>query len=330
MTTSPDALEGLAPPSDVLNRWRLTYAASAGPVDFPFGDYASGYPLTEQPTMGRGDLRSQDMASPAGDGVGFGVDYWSGDTYGFTLAVVPGSVDPATATWWRPGLDMHATFARVWNAEPVRTVPGAVAELHHDGRGRLAYGRPRAIAPAWDRLRKGWSAIAADFVTVDPYWYAQIPNEVTLGVVPASTGGLVAPLVSPLTSQRTPEGEPRPGYVTGAGDTPAPTVVTFTGPSRNPTVTVLDEVGGTAWTLKLARALAYDETATIDTRHWRRTAYVTRGDGAIVPAAGALRGSALADCRVPAPGTFAVVYTAEDPGGTSRATVWWRDTFNAR
>lgn len=302
---------------DTLNRWRLVYPGR----NLPFGDRASGFPLTGQQSISRGEARTQDVPNSFGDGLGFGVDHTTGMTVGFALAVMPADMDPETATWWQPGLDLHASFVQAWDAVTVRSKPTAVAELHHDGRGRVIYGRPRRWAPAYDRLRGGWSGISADFAANGTTWYSQQVKTVLAQLIPASTGGLTSPLVSPITSVHTSDG--LPSYVDNVGTLDTPARFTMQGPCTNPEVTLFNTAGAEVWQVRLETTIAGGSSITVDARPWVLT--VVRNGGS--PAAGVLRGSSLDDVRVPASGAYRVEYRATDPSGLSRMEFSWQDAF---
>lgn len=104
--------------------------------------------------------------------------------------------------------------------------------------------------------------------------------------------------------------------VTNAGDMETWPVITFEGPLTNPSV----EYVGTGKKLRLTMAIAAGETVTIDTHPWKRTAL---RDG-IYSVAGKLTGTRMAEMALP-PGSTIVAFRGQDPTGTSRCRIFWRD-----
>src|SRR5690625_7253348 len=109
------------------------------------------------------------------------------------------------------------------------------------GRGRRVVGRPRRFHESSSpSIREaGLINVVCTFQLSDPRSFGAgegNTGEVTLTLVPESTGGLVAPLVSPLTTTR--RGGVRAGVVVNPGDAPSPVAVTFYGPVADPRVYV--------------------------------------------------------------------------------------------
>src|SRR5699024_968450 len=129
-------------------------------------------------------------------------------------------------------------------------------------------------------------------------------------LVPESTGGIIFPLVFPMTTTIT--GGIRAGFVSNEGTAPAPIAVTFYGPVSNP------RVYGDGWEIGVTGNLAYDQSVTVDAL----SLSVTNEAGAFV--GGRLtRATRLKDAAL-APGQSEVKYTGGDATGTSRAVVSWR------
>src|SRR5699024_5748114 len=117
--------------------------------------------------------------------------------------------------------------------------PGHVMSLRYEiaGRWRRVVGRPRRFRESSSPSTRaaGLIDITCTFQLSDPRSFSADPSgEVSLTLVPESSGGLVAPLVSPLTTTR--RGGVRAGVVDNPGDAPSPVVVTFYGPVANPKV----------------------------------------------------------------------------------------------
>ena len=206
-----------------------------------------------------------------------------------------------------------AKLTAAWNK--LAAVPGAESVLRYAvaGRTRLVYGRAREMAPDYSMLYDiGRVVSTGDFQPRDVWHYADELNTLTVGLVPVSSGGLVAPLRSPLT---TVAGAQRQGLVTVGGDAPAPVELVFKGPVVNP------KASSAGWEVGLNATLAYDQSVTVNTR----TGTVLRNDGASL--AGALtRRTYLPDARL-RPGDRELIFSGTDQTGTASCTMRWRNTF---
>ncbi|WP_140398443.1 hypothetical protein [Brachybacterium massiliense] len=206
-----------------------------------------------------------------------------------------------------------SAFTRAWRAS-LAAPPGVMTPLlvRPGDSARVAYGRAGRISPpATDSMlkRQGLVEIVAEFRVLDPFVYDTIPTGATISVVPRSLGGIIAPIVTPVTTTMTSGVEYR--MLTVGGDAPAPLRVVFHGPARDPKVTV----GGVE--VGVVGEVAYDENVIVD----GRTRSVHLDDAAQTPAGHRLsRGSRLDLLRVE-PGTHEVAFTATDRTGTARATV---------
>ncbi|MEU3455578.1 hypothetical protein ABZ671_18555 [Micromonospora sp. NPDC006766] len=292
--------------------WTLTYPG----VSYSWGTAALGVMdrAGAPPDVGAVELRTDDADVPRGDGRRFGNDYRGGQTITFDLLVL--GADEAQAR------DREAELRRVWRGDAIRTTPGAVAELRANlgGRQRVAYGRPRRFAPAGKDTQHGVSRVVCDFAAVDDLWYDPVQEQVTVALVPPPSGGLTAPLTTPLTTVPAGAG---PGAIVVGGSLPVWPVITLraaTGTLTNPVVQVTS-----LWTLALTATVLPGQSITVDTRPWRRT--VLRQDGASF--AGALTprtGVRLADAKVP-PGTWEVVLRGQDVSGTATMKFAWQKTY---
>ena len=249
--------------------------------------------------------RDQDVDNPVGDGRIFGQDRETGPTWAFDFRKGPGTVDAALAEL--------AVVTKAWRSAPRGPGQESVLRYAVGSRTRRVYGRPRRLAPDPTLLHAlGYVAATGEFVTADGYHYADEADSVRLSLVPGNAGGLVSPLISPLT---TVAGSQRQGIVQVEGDAPTPMEITFYGPITNPGVSSTD------WSIRLNTSLAYDQSVTIDTRKGT----VRRNDGANL--AGSLsRTSYLPDARLQ-PGNREIVFTGTDATGTSSCSVSWRPAF---
>ncbi len=190
----------------------------------------------------------------------------------------------------------------------------------------LRYGLPGRSRRVWGRTRRfrvnevvWWDGVEhlpvdASFQLADPRHFDDVAQTVTLDIVPASVGGLQAPLAAPLATVRS--SEPRTGFITAHGDAPAPVTVVFRGPISSPWVS------GPGWRIGLTGSLAYDQTVTVDAL--AATATLTPGGASV---AGRLtRQTRLRDAAL-RPGRQELRFGGTDKTGTATATVTWRDAW---
>ena len=278
--------------------WAISYPGT----DLVFGD-ASGIHLSSHPELGPVNRTDDDTDLPRTDGAVMGVDYLAGQTIGLSFGIDGDSEEDVRAK--------YGVLTRTWDADTVRSVPGALAELISDT-GRRAYGRPRRFAPTSFELWSSYIRAVADFVTVDRLWYGA-ERETSVALVPAPGGGLVAPLASPLSTTRSSD---RSTAFLVQGDAPTWPVVTVHGPITNPVVEI---VGLLRFELRLT--LAYDQSVVIDTRPGRRS--IKRGGGSV---SGSLSRTStrLTNAAIP-PGRYELVLRGTSDTGTSRVSMRWRD-----
>ncbi|QIN94417.1 minor tail protein [Arthrobacter phage Lego] len=282
--------------------WRLTYPGE----DLAFGSVESGYVFTTAPDLGAREMEHEDARRPRTDGVSFGQDYLAGRTITFELDV--SGTDEADAK------AKLARLSRAWRADVVRTTPGATATLT-SASGRVAFGRPRRFASNDDLLPHGLSTVVADFAASDDVWYGGTEQGVTVSLVPAPSGGLLAPLAAPLSTTLSSD---RSQGVTVGGELPTWPVIEIQGPITNPTVEL---VGAVRMDFKLV--LAYDQKLVIDTRPWARS--ILR-NGASVAGTITRTSTRLAHAAL-APGAYEFVLRGTANTGNPSATIRWREAF---
>lgn len=254
-----------------------------------------------------GKKRVHDVLNPVGDDILFGRDRRTAPEWRWAIRVGHGD----------PGVTLAALgrLASAWDSLP--TDPGRESVLRYAvaGRTRRVYGRARELEPEVTQVYDLGRVVSnASFQARDPWYYDDVAQAVTVGLVPVSSGGLQSPLRSPLT---TVAGAQRQGLITVGGNAPAPVEITFRGPISNPVVS------STGWSVGLTGSLAYDQSVTINTR----TGEVTRNDGANL--AGRLtRRTYLPDARLK-PGAREIVFGGTDATGTATCTVQWRDTYRS-
>lgn len=286
--------------------WRLLYPGT----DFTFGTRNSPVFNRSTPDLGSADITGSEVGRPRSDGQNFGIDYRGGRTVAFDLGV---RAETSLAT-----REAAAELARVWRADAVRLVPGAVAEMQcrYDGRERSIFGRPRRYADDLSDVTVNRLAlVTADFVCSDDVFYSTTENSASVRLVPSAGGGLIGPLAAPMA---TTESSDRSMGITVTGDLPAWPVITITGPITNP---VVEFVG--LWSMTFNTALAYDQTLVIDTRPWART---VKRNGASVAGILNRTSTRLSRAAVP-PGDWEVALRGASDTGTPTATVRWRDSF---
>lgn len=259
---------------------------------------------------GSADLRTDDSVNPNRDGALPGRDLLGGKMWRLDMTTRQPDLSSALA--------LSAALEAEWKDEKVRLNPLVKVPLSYrmDGRWRRVYGRPDRYQGFAETLitKQGVGRVTADFRVMDPLTYDDEPSTVTLTIVPASTGGLIAPLAAPLSTARS--SAPRAGLVVNTGDAPTPLGVTFFGPVVDPWVRA-----AAGWEVALTGSLAYDQSVTLDPM----AGTVTRQDGA--PAAGMLtRRTRLSGTRL-SRGTNELTFGGTDSTGTARAVLSWRNAY---
>lgn len=258
------------------------------------------------------ELRTNDTPKPFGDGVLAGRDYFGEGSWTFELAT--NEQDEVGA------LAAAGALASAWRDKKVRLDPGATVPLSYEvgGRWRRVYGRPGQITDPVSNVHAmlGVGRIVASFRVMDPNFYDDARTMVRLNIVPESSGGIIAPLVTPI-STRMNSGR-RAGLVENLGDVASPLTVTFRGPARDPKVKA-----AAGWEVGIVGTLAYDQTVTVDAR----AGTARRNDGARM--AGSLtRATQLSKAFIP-PGKSELTFTAIDNTGTASVDLSWHHSFSS-
>ncbi|WP_291280006.1 hypothetical protein [Galactobacter sp.] len=181
------------------------------------------------------------------------------------------------------------------------------------------YGRPAAFAGITPDFvaSLGLGLLDLQFTQLDPRHYSAAEHQAVIPVAPASYGGIIAPLVAPITTVAS--GVPRAGSIDNAGDLPSPARVVFKGPCRNPVLTT-----DAGYKIGYVGSIAYDQTVTLSA--WDSTVIKSPPRASV---AGDLdRRTRLSRLVVPA-GHSEWYFEATDQTGTATATVYWRDSFTA-
>lgn len=294
-----------------LNEWRLQYGA----VDFTFGTLASTYPFSAQVDITDAEGTYQDRNHPTSDGVVMGKDVLGGFDLNFALTTIP-AYPPVVKPWDAP-LNLFSAFKSKWRADDIRLIPGAYATLMNVDRNKLVYGRPRKMGQDLKKARRGVIGYQAQFATNDPNFYSGTEKTAIITPNPGSSGGLVGPLVSPLTVVGSTLDV---SAAVNAGDLPTWPIVEFQGPFDSASLELLS--GATVvWSLSIPTQLKFDEKITIDTRPWSRSATLNGK-----PANGRVRGTQLEKCKLPV-GSYQWRYKVVDRTGTAFARMKWRDAY---
>lgn len=270
--------------------------------------FGTGTPVGVR-SIDRGDrvIYHQDAPVGAADGLAMGRDRDGGPEWTLDLTVRAAGADEARAALRQ--------LAAAWHRDHE---PGEMSVLRwtEGGERRRVYGRPRRFRDFSHPhlLDAGHFPVLASFQLADPRTFDDVARSVTLTIVPASVGGLVAPLVAPLSTVRS--SAPRAGFVDAAGDAPAPVTVSFQGPITDPWVR------GPGWEVGLSGHVAYDQTVTVDAL----AATATLSPGGASVGGRLTRRTRLRDA-VLRPGQQELTFGGSDQTGTATVTITWRDAW---
>lgn len=252
-----------------------------------------------------GDVRTGDVEWPLRNGARPGAEYLDVGSITLTMVTPYGINDSAAAD------AATGRFLGAWR-RGMKEAPGVLTPLLVEvgGKARVVYGRPGRVSPPIPGsygMEQGVAEIVAEFRILDPIVYSPDPVGVTLSVIPRSLGGIVAPIVTPVTTTITSGVEYR--VITVPGAAPAPVRLTFHGPAKDPVVRV-DEVE-----VGISGTIQYDEDVVVDGRD--RTVLLADGR----QAATRLSRRSRLDRLVLEPGDHEISFSANDPTGTARVTV---------
>lgn len=259
--------------------------------------------------QGNTEYRSNDVERAQGDGLIAGRDFLGGRTWGFSVSTNMRNLGDAS--------DVESRLAAAWHDPVHRNRSLALAPLSYEmgGRWRRVYGRPsRYAGMRGDVLAvQGRGRLELDFKIHDPRYFDDRETVLRLPIVPASTGGLMAPLVAPLSTVRS--STPRAGYVDNTGTAPTPLKVVFKGPVSNPYVRA-----AAGWEIALNATLLPGQSVTVDAF----AGTVLRGSA---PVAGMLtRKTRLSSAVLPV-GVSDLTFGGVDPTGTAEVELRWRNAY---
>lgn len=262
--------------------------------------------------IGGREYRTDDTDRPRTDGRYFGQDFVTPGDVEIELIIRADGANREER--FNNAMLIRENFTRVWNGDEIRFAPGEVAELEIAGRA-MVEGRPRHVD--WDDSRatfgiiRGTALFVRDFDTAfEPgaFWY-----EVTVGLVPPQMGGLIAPLIAPLTTAYS-STRARPFEV--GGDSEVWPIVEVQGPIQSGASVELTH----GWTIRLNRGLAYDEVAIFDSRPGQRTMTLNgRPVNLLAPT-----GDRLSSMSIQ-PGTNEIALRGTSVEGTATVTARWRE-----
>ncbi|MGC0270814.1 hypothetical protein ACPROK_14735 [Glutamicibacter soli] len=258
---------------------------------------------------GTSSLRIGDAERSQRDGVVPGRDFLGGKTWGISLTT--DAVDLASA------ISLESALASRWHDPKHRLTPLTMSPLSYelDGRWRRVYGRPDRFSGSNGDIRaqQGGARIDCDFRLMDSRHFDESETVLTLPIVPASTGGLMAPLVGPLSTVRS--SAPRAGYVDNKGTAATPLKAVFKGPITDPYVRA-----AAGWEIALKGTLLPGQSVTVDSF----AGTVLRGSA---PVGGMLtRKTRLSSAVLPV-GISDLTFGGVDPTGTALVELRWRNAY---
>ena len=260
--------------------------------------------------------RVDDTAAPRDDGIYFGQDFADPGDIILNVAIqAPHMDDLARRLYVR---DEAAKFTRLWDAADTRDSAGDVAELSAGEFGTYE-GRPRGVVWDFENYAVGFVRGTARFIRSNMMHFPPASEgggwqEATLQLIPAQTGGLMAPLVEPL---RTAYAQVRASALHVAGDAPAHPIIELHGPIQ---ADAMVEVVG-RWRLYMNRPLGQYDVARIDTRPGRLATYLNDRPVQIIDP----RSSLLVECSL-MPGENVASLRGASIEGTASVVFRWRNT----
>jgi hypothetical protein len=286
-------------------QWQLE--SGGGPVTFGWG---AEFNLASF-EIGEADVEINDQRRPRSDMEAYGRDFFGGRTISFEL----NALDRDYAV-----LGRLARLQQAWNANPVRSRPGATAVLSwtRGGQSRRVYGRPRRFKPVTTLDYAGNVPVSCEFRTSDHLFYDELESSAAISVTASAQGGLVLPLRPPLVLSSAGSGRIP---VRVGGTEPAWLVWVVDGPILNPEIEVVGQ-----WSATLATSIAADSSVVVDPTPWART--VRRNDGANFSGAFTADSQRPSGMRLP-PGDHEVILRGVDATGTAGLRLLWRSAWSS-
>lgn len=290
-----------------------------------FGTDETGYLTLTRPTVTAGEPRTGDVDRPQEDGIAFGRDYRGAKMFSFEIGVITDATNglaypPGEGGAHRANLDALDMLEGRWTAAQWRAGPGNLAMLRscEGGRTVRCYGRPRR----WDEsagalTQQGYTPVVADFALVDSQWYSDVESITQVRAVIGREGGVIAPIVAPITTTRA--SDPGMTVIDVGGTIPTWCVVEFYGgPVADPMVRIDNSM-----TIGLTGTVSSGQSVTIDPRPWNRGVF--RNPGGVGVAGMVSAASPIARNMMLTPGRHTVTYNGRDLTGTSYVRLRWRE-----
>lgn len=259
--------------------------------------------------QGTTEYRTNDTERSQGDGLIAGRDFLGGRTWGFSVSTNMRNLPDAST--------LESRLAAAWHNPKHRSKSLALVPLSYEmgGRWRRVYGRPSRYAGIRGDIQavQGHGRIECDFRIHDPRYFDDWETVLRLPIVPASTGGLMAPLVAPLSTVRS--STPRAGLVVNTGTAATPLKVVFRGPVTNPYVRA-----AAGWEVALNGSLAVGQSVTVDAFNGT----VLRGSASV---AGMLTRKTRLSTAVLPVGNSDLTFGGVDPTGTALVELRWRNAY---
>lgn len=265
------------------------------------------------------NVEAQDVPNPFSDGIAFGRDYFRGRiiTFDINIRTTPADADSA--------YELYCAMESAWFTEDThlgasRLTPGEVSELimNRHGIPKVAIGRPRNIEPTTGRVDLGWIPVTASFQMSTHRFYSAEWSENSIGIVPATSGGLEFPLEFPLNTVSYTEND---DVVEVGGNTETWMLSTIYGPISRPQI----EVGGYyKITTDSTFSLGPSDRLEIDPRPWVRSIML---NGTQNVAGRFTQDSRRLSMQTLPPGINQVVLRGTDPTGTAYLRTRWRNAW---
>lgn len=259
--------------------------------------------------QGTTEYRTNDTERSQGDGLIAGRDFLGGRTWGFSVSTNMRNLPDAST--------LESRLAAAWHNPKHRSKSLALVPLSYEmgGRWRRVYGRPSRYAGIRGDIQavQGHGRIECDFRIHDPRYFDESETVLPLPIVPASTGGLMAPLVAPLSTVRS--SAPRAGYVDNKGTAETPLKAIFKGPITDPYVRA-----AAGWEIALNGSIPAGQSITVDAF----AGTVLRGTS---PVAGMLTRKSRLSAAVLPVGISDLTFGGVDPTGTALVELRWRNAY---
>lgn len=259
------------------------------------------------------DLRTDYVDKLQRDGSVLSKDFLGSTSHQFTVATNGKSLQDA--------LDLAGSLEAAWKNSSVRASTAPVALDYSNDGGQTwsrMYGKPGKFTSLTPNVRAtlGVGILELEFVQSDPRHYSATEFSTTIDGTASNVGGIIAPIVSPITTVAS--GEARAGILTNEGDLPSPARVRFHGPSTNPSIRT-----DRGYTIGYKGTLAYDQWVEIN--GFSNEVKLNNG----VSVAGRLdRRTRLSNLNVPS-GRSEWSYSATDVSGTSKAVIYFREAHTS-